>query len=1106
MDVDGAANGHPQRSLSQTSTASARSHRSRSSRPKPRNSNASSSTNTISDKSLTSFPSLSPENSPEVPRRNDVTPKALEPSAKGAKPQKDTPQRKSIVAGLVKSSPSLRGRSALFQDVPSGSNQVPGTLHLASDEHIERLLARTGAVKLVRQLAEDLAHRDAEISSLRSRADRRERELKKMLREVEVSNLDIEKRLYHMESAKENGNGVDEGSVNGLGASRVVGGIDQMMNQAMSDDVGYVSDGDDDDDKKATLKPSKIRSGDNSDTNSITESVDSTTKGTASTKGWQNYLWGGTLGSRKTSRASSIISEEDERLSDLPKSRAPSAVPSKRRGLESNLFEPPSESSNKSTTSEAALSRPEQASPEHHVRKTSASVSSWAVKLFAGNSTNGKENDGKKSIRGRSSTTGQGDRKDHRTASMASSKTAVSAKAALLRISGQRPGGSISARTKSNMGPNGTIKARRDLSPSNFPPGSPATVHSINSAAANLGPVEMDRILPPDTRPPSLNDMYNLYHPTEFLTDKFGFIYDQRRKKRQKEAAESERRIKHSSGIETIGSTRDLDDSDAEGASPNTQRTRGTSSPASSFKRPETPVSLEEREEEQPTKKWTDYLKLATRPAELLSHTPSAAPVMTLMTADEEGRKRTSSAAKRLSIPSAANPEPSSTNVLANSPEFSQMSTTEKAASIVSNSSEQEPVKLLLDQLTELHDSNQQERMLKWNEFMRRVRAERKREGDVAASEGRTGISLMPETSLADGEMVGVSGLGLKGKIGRAKWKDFKSLILGGVPVALRAKVWSEGSGALALQVPGYYDDLVNSEDTDPTLATQIRMDINRTLTDNVFFRKGPGVAKLEEILLAYSRRNPSVGYCQGMNLITASLLLIMPSAEDAFWILASMIESILPQHYYDQSLLTSRADQQVLRKYVAEILPNLSNHLEELGIELEALTFQWFLSVFTDCLSAEALYRVWDVVLCMNDGSTFLFQVALALLKLNEKALIACDNPAAVYTYINHSMTNHAISIDGLIQASDALKKVVRRAEVEERRANAVEAEKENMRQRELARSARWSKAQAKSTAPPEGGGKSPPQMAEDRDVGDENEELAMQSPKPMEEESRLS
>jgi hypothetical protein len=310
----------------------------------------------------------------------------------------------------------------------------------------------------------------------------------------------------------------------------------------------------------------------------------------------------------------------------------------------------------------------------------------------------------------------------------------------------------------------------------------------------------------------------------------------------------------------------------------------------------------------------------------------------------------------------------------------------------------------------------------------------------------------MPEASLTDGEMIGVAGLGNKGKVGRAKWNEFKILVLGGIPVAYRAKVWAECSGATALRIPGYYEDLVAhpEKEDDVAIIAQIQMDINRTLTDNIFFRKGPGVQKLNEVLLAYSRRNAEVGYCQGMNLITACLLLIMPTAEDAFWVLTSIIENILPQGYYDHSLLASRADQQVLRQYVSEILPKLSSHLDELSVELEALTFQWFLSVFTDCLSAEALFRVWDVVFCTNDGSTFLFQVALALLKLNEQQLLQCSTPAGVYTYINHQMTNHAISIDGLIHASEGLRKVVRREDVENRRAKAIEAEKEMGRLRE--------------------------------------------------------
>jgi hypothetical protein len=593
----------------------------------------------------------------------------------------------------------------------------------------------------------------------------------------------------------------------------------------------------------------------------------------------------------------------------------------------------------------------------------------------------------------------------------------------------------------------------------------------------SLGPVEMERILPEESRPPTLVQHHNTFSQTsEYLTDRFGFIYDQRRKKRQSEAAAALAKQKRGSNVESVGDARSAVTAlgfreDSEGAA---SPPVGTEDPTRPPSRPGSNSSAEQTNG-QVTKTWQDYLKLATHPTELLSHTPSAAPITTVEAPDAVvATAKTSqvTVAKRGSLPtSSANPEPSPSRIVSGNAEFATVSppATGPSSPIGPYFTQQsDPVKALLDQLTELHDSSQREKTVRWNDFLRKVRAERKREGEAAStSDGRSKNLTMPEALMTDGEIVGVASLGSKGKVGRAKWQEFRRLVLGGIPVAYRAKIWAECSGASTLRIPGYYDDLVNNGEDNTTIVSQIQMDITRTLTDNIFFRKGPGVSKLNEVLIAYSRRNPEVGYCQGMNLITACLLLIMPTAEDAFWVLCTMIENILPEKYYDQHLLTSRADQVVLREYVMELLPKLSAHLDALDIELEALTFQWFLSVFTDCLSAEALFRVWDVVLCMHDGSTFLFQVALALLQLNEKALRECDTPAGVYHYINHQMTNHAISIDGLIQASDALGKVVKRKDVEERRARAVEREQELMRQREEARQERARKRKIAEEGP---------------------------------------
>ena len=577
--------------------------------------------------------------------------------------------------------------------------------------------------------------------------------------------------------------------------------------------------------------------------------------------------------------------------------------------------------------------------------------------------------------------------------------------------------------------------------------GTPSSGKSLDSRQESYGPVEMDTILPPEDQPPTLAQTYNNYGAPEFLTDRFGFIYDQRRKKRQREAMQMARHTRNNRA-ETLANGR----SDA--PIPDDQQLSPTSSRSDS--RPDSPTSLEDHDEGK-QKRWQDYLKIATFPTELLAHMPTiSVPSLEVMEgAEVMSRPLPLTSGDRGFVPTAKSTSAvdSETN---HTPEPDP-----NAATMVKEDTE--PVKLLLQQLNDVHDSLQRDKTVRWNDFLRKVRAERRREGEAAVAAAVAAASarfeepavILPEAKLTDGEMIGISGLGNKGKVGRAKWNEFKTLLLGGIPVAYRNKIWSECSGASAMRVPGYYDDLVSQprDEDDPAVAAQIDMDIHRTLTDNIFFRKGPGVGRLQEVLLAYARRNAEVGYCQGMNLITANLLLIMPSAEDAFWVLASIVENILPRGYYDHSLLASRADQLVLRQYVADVLPRLSAHLEALGVELEALTFQWFLSVFTDCLSAEALFRVWDVVLCTNDGSTFLFQVALALLKLNEAQLLGCGTAAAVYTYINHQMTNHAISIDGLVQGSEALRRVVRREEVAERRAAAVRGEKELMKEREAMR-----------------------------------------------------
>ncbi|KAE9576454.1 TBC domain-containing protein [Colletotrichum fructicola] len=1037
------------RSISQQSATSMRSARSSTVRGKRSklNSQPSSSASSVAaseDKSLTSFPSFSPDSPrgdtsfPPDPVTPDPEP---EPPATVRKISDARSNAFSLLGNLTGSTSAAEqaARDALFEDSPISTHKIPGALHHANDEHIHRLIARDGAVPLIRQFATDLAQRDAQIAQLRRKADERERALRKIILECGLSNLDLETRLRAIES---------DVKTSRPGNRRNESGLSDLMSDAMQDTVIYNVFGQTD--NEATVRASNL-------------SIPSNADGRGTTRGWKDFLWGGT--SRKNSGPNSVNGDDTKPAAVL---RAQS-YGDRRPGLQDDLFSPPPESVAPENVPPRTPSRASsiQSGPPGS-RKASTSVAASLMRLVAGGAINTREGG---LNRGRSNSATQ-PQSTIRASSTSSAKTTQS------------------SRVVSTQGGPKALMAMRRTGPMNNPPPGPTTARtqpqerwdtmtgsptSATPRQESYGPVEMDAILPPETQPPTLTHIYNNYVGSEYLTDRFGFIYDQRRKKRQREAAQMARRYKLGGRAEMLSNGRsDL--------SPSMIEEEQVPSPGGSEERPDSPSSAEERSSEGKPKKWQDYLKLATFPTELLSHTPAlSAPSLEVLEGGELGMKSPGliTADERGFVPIA-----SATISVTESEATLPVENDAAAGTVVRDDTE--PVKLLLQHMGELHDSLQRDKAARWNEFLRKVRAERRRDGEAAAAAAaaaaearyeRPAVNL-PEAALADGELIGITGLGIKGKVGRAKRTELRNLVLGGIPVNLRAKVWSECSGATTLRIPGYYQDTIArlDEADDPIVVSQIQADINRTLTDNIFFRKGPGVTKLNEVLLAYARRNPEVGYCQGMNAIAANLLLIMPSAEDAFWILSSIIEKILPAGYYDHSLRSSRADQLVLREYVAEVLPKLSQHFDELSIELEALTLGWFLSVFTRCLSAEALFRVWDVVLCMNDGSTFLFQVALALFKLNESQLLQCETSVAVYSYINGQMTNHAISIDNMIKASDGLRKLVKREDVEARREKAIQAELRLSRQREeaneLKRAKRANRANGNGNAEDSGDG----------------------------------
>jgi len=95
--------------------------------------------------------------------------------------------------------------------------------------------------------------------------------------------------------------------------------------------------------------------------------------------------------------------------------------------------------------------------------------------------------------------------------------------------------------------------------------------------------------------------------------------------------------------------------------------------------------------------------------------------------------------------------------------------------------------------------------------------------------------------------------------------------IIKGFPEYYRMRLWIVASGAFH-QVklhPEYYTQLVKLSTEVPSLYSDIiQKDLDRTTTKNEEMKK-----KLYKILISYSIRNSSIGYCQGFNYIVLKLL-----------------------------------------------------------------------------------------------------------------------------------------------------------------------------------------------------------------------------------------
>ena len=184
----------------------------------------------------------------------------------------------------------------------------------------------------------------------------------------------------------------------------------------------------------------------------------------------------------------------------------------------------------------------------------------------------------------------------------------------------------------------------------------------------------------------------------------------------------------------------------------------------------------------------------------------------------------------------------------------------------------------------------------------------------------------------------------------------------------------------------------------------QIILDLRRTFPEEKECMTEKFLEKLKNILICYSIRNTTVGYCQGMNFIAGRILLIMGDEEQTFWIFIQLLEKYLSITYYSE-LVGIVIETTLIENLISVYFPKLSEFFLEnnFNIPLRNFIHKWMVGLFTQTLSPEMVYTFFDFLFL--EGSHLLINNSLFIISFIHDKLLENDNIEYMYNIFNEEL-----------------------------------------------------------------------------------------------------
>ena len=184
-------------------------------------------------------------------------------------------------------------------------------------------------------------------------------------------------------------------------------------------------------------------------------------------------------------------------------------------------------------------------------------------------------------------------------------------------------------------------------------------------------------------------------------------------------------------------------------------------------------------------------------------------------------------------------------------------------------------------------------------------------------------------------------------------------------------------------------NDLYEKDKKFKKVCDEIGRDLHRTFYIEKF-KTGNGRDMLKNVLTAVGFVRPEIGYCQGMNFIAGALINLIDDEEKSFWIFLCFIDNIQLNLLYLRNMPDFLIRVYQLKKLIEFYFPKLGNHLKRNQINLDLFFSKWLLTIFSNYLPFDVLYKVWDVFII--DKWKALFKFCMILLDFMKEKLMKMD------------------------------------------------------------------------------------------------------------------